>query len=294
MMTRKILVLVTLILGVLFTSCSSDDDGPPVTTLQLETIGLQPLTGGSSYQGWLIVNGQTIPTAKFTDPSGIVNLDVFAEDAAAASQFVITIEPAGDIDNGPSDAKILTGNFSGTAAPLTFQTVVADLSAASGQFFLATPTDNAGGVDNGNDEFGVWFMNGANAAGLSLPTLASGWKYEGWVDFGNKIVSTGTFSDVNATDDGNLFKGSGGDVPSFPGEDFLVIPSQVSLSGITFPAAVTGKRVFITVEPFQDNDSNPFFIEPLSATAGITTGPANPVTMTSNTAVPSGRVTRPN
>ncbi len=291
-MTKKILVLVTLMLGVLFTSCSGDDDGPATTTIQLQTIGLENLTGGSTYQGWLIVDGQAVATDKFTEPNGIVSFNVLATDAEKATQFVLTIEPTGDNDNIPSAAKILTGNFSGNAAQLTFDTVVADLSNTSGQFFLATPTDNAGGVDNNNDEFGVWFMDGANAAGLSLPALSSGWKYEGWVDFGNKIVSTGTFSDVNTVDDGNLFKGSGGDVPSFPGEDFLVIPSQVSLSGISFPAEVTGKRVFITVEPFQDNDPNPFFIEPLSAIAGITTGPANPVLMTSNNAVPSGRLTR--
>ncbi|MCK8520267.1 anti-sigma factor [Aquimarina sp. D1M17] len=289
MMTRKFLVLALVVLSFLGLSCSSDD-GPPTASLQLETIGLKALTGGSTYQGWLIVNGEAIPTAKFTDPTITLNLEVLASDLEDATQFVLTIEPVGDLDNIPSAAKILTGNFNGNSASLNFESVVADLSSTSGQFFLATPTDDVAD----NDEFGVWFMNGSDAPGLVLPDLETGWKYEGWVDFGSKVLSTGTFSKVDVTDDGNFFKGSGGTVPDFPGEDFLVIPSQIPLTGITLPAAVTSKRVFITVEPYQDNDPAPFFIEPLSATAGITTGSANPVMMISNTAVPSGRATRAN
>ncbi|WP_108869240.1 anti-sigma factor [Aquimarina aquimarini] len=293
-MTRNILLIAPLLLAVLFSSCSSDDDRPPTATIELETIGLIPLTGGSSYQGWLVVNGQTVPTKKFTNGSR-ESLEVLASDLENASQFIITIEPKGDIDdNKPSDAKILTGNFTGNSAQLTFENVVADISSVSGQFYMATPTDNAGGVDNGNDEFGVWFMSGTNAPGLTLPKLAKGWKYEGWVDFGGKILSTGTFADVDVTDDGNFFKGSGGTVPEFPGEDFLVLPSQIPLEGITLPAEVKSEKVYITIEPYQDNDPAPFFIKPLSANAGELTGVANPVVMIPNNAVPSGRATRPN
>ncbi|WP_101448919.1 hypothetical protein [Aquimarina sp. MAR_2010_214] len=292
-MTKTKLFIAALLFGVLCNSCSSDD-GPPVATIELETIGLKPLVGGTAYQGWIIVNGQAVGTGKFTNPTGVVRLEVFASDLADATEFVLTVESVGDIDNEPSDAKILKGNFNGNSAQLTFSPVVADLSNTTGQFFLATPTDNVGGTDNGNDEFGVWFMDGSNAPGLSLPALASGWKYEGWVDFGTKILSTGTFSDVSGVDDGNFFKGSGGTVPEFPGEDFLIIPSQVPITGITLPATVTSRKVFITVEPFQDGDPAPFFIEPLSAVAGITTGAGNPVTMQSNTVVPSGIVKRPN
>ncbi|WP_299311489.1 anti-sigma factor [uncultured Aquimarina sp.] len=289
MMTKKMMAIATIALGLLGVSCSSDD-GPAVANLAIETIGLENLTGGSTYQGWLIVDGQAVATSRFTNPAGTINLTVLASDLADASEFVLTVEPVGDTDNVPSDAKILTGTFNGSnSATLNFAPVVADLSSTAGQFFLATPTDD---VDD-NDEFGVWFMNGTSA-GLTLPTLASGWKYEGWVDFGNVTVSTGTFSNVDGRDDANFFSGSGGMIPDFPGEDFLVLPSQIPLTGVTFPAAVTSKRVFITVEPFGDNDPAPFYIEPLSATAGITTGPANPVLMISDTSMPSGRATRPN
>ncbi len=290
-MKNKMMAIGMVALGLLGTiSCSSDDDGPATGNISIETIGLENLTGGTTYQGWLIVDGKAVPTARFTNPAGTVNLSALLSDINNATDFVLTIEPVGDNDSTPSNAKILTGSFNNSnSATLNFAPVVADISNTSGTFFLATPTDDVAD----NDEFGVWFIEN-DAASLSLPDLATGWKYEGWVDFGNKIISTGTFSEVDVTDDANFFKGSGGTVPSFPGEDFLVIPSQIPLTGITFPAAVTSKRVFITIEPFEDKDPNPFFIEPLSGNAGITTGAANPVSMTSNTAVPSGRVTRPN
>ncbi|WP_159092289.1 anti-sigma factor [Aquimarina sp. Aq107] len=289
MMKNKMMAMAAIALGLLGVSCSSDD-GPPVANVAIETIGLENLTGGSTYQGWLIVDGQAVPTSRFTNPAGTINLTVLASDLADATEFVLTVEPVGDTDNVPSDAKILTGSFNGSnTATLNFAPVVADLSSTAGQFFLATPTDDVAD----NDEFGVWFMDGTSA-GLTLPTLASGWKYEGWVDFGNVTVSTGTFSDVEGRDDANFFSGSGGMIPDFPGEDFLVLPSQIPLTGVTFPASITSRRVFITVEPFGDNDPAPFYIEPLSGTAGITTGPANPVTMISDTSMPSGRATRPN
>lgn len=288
MILKKILFVVTIALGLLTLSCSGDDDGPPTAIITIETIGLQPLVGGSFYQGWLMVNGVAKPTTKFNNPTGQKMFNVLASDLKDATEFLLSIEAVNDSDNVPSSSFILKGTFVGNSAQLSFDPVVADFANATGQFFLATPTDS----DSQNDEFGVWFMNGTSA-GLSLPILQNGWKYEGWVNFGTKIVSTGSFSIVDATDDANFYKGSGGTIPGFPGEDFLNIPSQIPLTGIIFPASVKSKTVFISIEPVKDNDPNPFFIQPLSGMAGITIGPANPVTMTLNSAVPTGRVTRP-
>ncbi len=292
---KKILVLIALSVGVFFVSCSKDDDGgPSTTTIALDTAGLKVLSGGSTYQGWLIVDGKPKPTSKFTDPTGIVNLEAFTSDIEKATQFILTIEPYRDEDDAPSDSKILIGNFNGNTADLDFASVVADLKATSGEFVLKTPTDDVGGVNNGNDQFGVWFVNSQENASLVLPVLASGWIYEGWVDFESKILSTGRFSKVTGIDQGNFYSGSGGSIPEFPGEDFLMIPNQVPVSGIELPAEVTGKRVFITVEPIKDFDPAPFFIEPLSGVAGITTGTSNSIVMNSNTTTPSGIVTRSN
>ena len=267
-------LLVLLILMVSVISCSKDD-GPPVVTLEVDTIGLENLTSGSTYQGWLIVDGVSKPTNKFTNVSQTVQLTVLESDAQDASGFYITVEAVGDNDNLPSDAIILSGGFNGNSATLTFDDVVGDLSNVSGELHLATYTDS----DMNNDQFGVWFSQGNNAPGLVLPVLKAGWKYEGWVNFGNKIVSTGTFTGTSETDDANFFKGSGGIVPNYPGEDFLFLPSSFPLTGVTFPANVTNKNVFITIEPFEDRDPAPFYIKPLSVTTGANIGAENPYTM---------------
>ncbi|MFC5045667.1 anti-sigma factor [Aquimarina hainanensis] len=287
-MIQKIKSITLALLAGAVVACSGDDDSaPPTATLTLDTIGLEALTGGTSYQGWLVVEGKVVPTEKFTDPAGKKTFTLLASDLEKATEFSITIEPVGDSDNTPSKAKILKGTFSGNSAQLDFNSVVGNLSNTSGEFFLDTPTD----TDPSNQEFGIWFMKGSGA-GLVLPELGEGWRYEGWVAFDNVTVSTGTFSKVDVTDDANFFKGSGGTVPTFPGEDFLVKPSQIPLTGIIFPASVVGKKVYITVEPYEDNDPKPFFIKPLSGTAGLTVGSNNPVQMSSNNAVPTGRVTR--
>ncbi len=286
-MTNRFLVLLFILVFMCLGACSNDD-GPATATLEIETIGLEKLTSGSHYQGWLLVNGVKVPTEKFTDTS--VDLRVLQSDLEAATAFSITIEPVGDNDNEPSAAVILEGAFNGNSAQLAFESVVADLSDTSGTFFLATPSDAV----NDNDQFGVWFMKSNNTAGLVLPALANGWKYEGWVDFGNKILSTGTFTEVSGMDDGNFYSSAEGTIPPFPGEDFLIIPTQIPLTGIQFPADVRGKEIFITVEPYQDQDPEPFFIQPLRATASVNTGAENAVDMISDTSIPSGQVTRPN
>ncbi|GGX03320.1 anti-sigma factor [Aquimarina muelleri] len=78
-------------------------------TITIDIIGLETLNGGTSYQGWLIVDGVAKPISKFTNPSGLVKLEVLVSDIEKATQFVVTIEPKGDNDNIPSDAKILVG-----------------------------------------------------------------------------------------------------------------------------------------------------------------------------------------
>ncbi len=285
MMTKRILLAATFVLGMLAVSCSSDD-GPPTSNLTLEVVGLEPLSIGATYEGWLIVEGEPVSTGKFTSTASSITFPVVAETLEKATEFVLSVEPPNDTDPAPSKTKLLSGLFSGNVAALTVNTVVADFSNISGKFVIATPTDNVAD----NDEFGIWFEDpsGVQAVpGLNLPPLADGWKYEGWVVFNNIPVTTGTFSQVDTFDDASPYSGNG-QAPNYPGEDFL----NSAPFSLTFPedGDVRGKMVMITVEPSPDFDqATPFFIKPLNGTAQQNVAPAiNELTATNN--APFGRV----
>ncbi len=126
------------------------------------------------------------------------------------------------------------------------------IESASGKYILATPTD--GGAMT-NEESGIWFLDNSGpsvAKGLNLPTLPSGWKYEGWIVINGIPVSTGTFIDANTADSNaasSNFKGTIGNGPNYPGEDLL----RNAPTGLTFPTDLRGKIVAISIEPSTDN-----------------------------------------
>ena len=100
-------------------------------------------------------------------------------------------------------------------------------------------------------------------AGLDLPALPEGWKYEGWAVMNGRPISTGTFSDVSDFDDNattSPFKGDAGDGPAYPGEDYL----QNAPAGLTFPTDLRESTIVISVEPSPDNSSAPFTLKPLA------------------------------
>ncbi|MDY8135811.1 anti-sigma factor [Aquimarina sp. 2201CG5-10] len=287
MMTKKMMAIFTIALGFLGVSCSSDD-GPPVANLTLEIVGLETLTNGATYEGWLIVDGNPVSTGKFNIAANSITFPVVASNLESATEFILSIEPPNDSDPLPSKTKLLSGLFSGNVAQVNANTVIGDFSGISGKFIMATPTD----ITADNDEFGIWFEDPSGVQvvpGLNLPALADGWKYEGWVVFNNIPVTTGTFTDVDNFDDASPFSGNG-TAPNYPGEDFLNSAPQ----GLTFPqdGDVRGKTVVISIEPSPDYDqATPFFVKPLSGTAGQNTAPAiNTLTATNN--APFGRVLR--
>ena len=271
-----ILFMSTLILA----SCGDDDDdddGPDSGSLSLDISGLEDLGSDYAYEGWIIVDGAPVSTGVFDVSSNgalsQTSFDVDAEQLAAATAFVLSIEPSPDSDPAPAATKLLSGSFSGNSASVTVDEQMGDFSNAAGVFFLRTPTDETG-TNNGNDEFGVWFGNpGAPpTAGLNLPTLGAGWIYEGWVvGDGDLPLSTGTFTAFDTQDDFNGFSGAENTVgPPIPGEDFFLNAP----SGETFPLDVRGRTVVISVEPVPDNSPAPFAAKPLVGTAGQETAPA--------------------
>jgi hypothetical protein len=299
-MKKHTLLTVVLATVLLFAACKSDDDNSNSTTptgnqsnLNLNITGLEDLGANYAYEGWMIVEGKAITTGVFNvDGNGNLSQTAFpvnATDLAKATAFVLTIEPSPDNDPAPSSVHILAGDFSGGNSSLTVShrsALGTDFTASAGSYILATPTDGM----NNNESSGVWWLDPSGpSATLTLPTLPSGWKYEGWAVINGTPVSTGTFTSVTGADDAAPFSGSMM-APPFPGEDFL----QNAPAGLTFPVDLSGSPIVISVEPFPDNSPAPFTLKPL---LGNTPAMANTHTllpMMNNAAAtnPTGTATR--
>ncbi|MCF7561756.1 anti-sigma factor [Sabulilitoribacter multivorans] len=259
----KKMCLAVLAIGIFATACSNDDGNAPTTaTLTLNLDGLEALGSDYVYEGWIIVDGAPVSTGTFSSVSFPQSFIVDASQLQDATTFVLSIEPAIDPDPAPAATKLLAGDFSGNSASVNSNGIVADFSSASGTYILATPTD----MDDTNEASGVWFLDnssGSPVAGLNLPTLQAGWKYEGWTVLNGTPISTGTFTDAGMADDNatsSPFKGSTGNGPGYPGEDYL----QNAPSGFTFPTDLRGATIVISVEPSPDNNESPFTLKPLA------------------------------
>jgi len=244
---------------------------PPATTFALNFTGLNPLLNGYHYEGWAIIGGSAVSTGKFNlDSNGnLVDLNgeeitngefVVGGDLSSASEFVLTIEPAGDTDDIPAMTHYVAGDVSGGSATLSVGHSSAlgdDFLSSTGNYILATPTNGPATDENS----GIWFLDlssGMPAQGLFLPTLPAGWKYEGWTVIDGLPVSTGTFTSTTDFDDADPYS-STMPGPPFPGEDFLVNAP----AGLTFPTDIAGDVAVISIEPFPDDDASPFTLKPL-------------------------------
>ncbi|WP_066632136.1 hypothetical protein [Labilibacter marinus] len=253
-------------LSVIFVSCNEDDHNEvpaPEGMLTLDIDNLMKLESNERYEGWIIVNGAPVSTGTFmVDDMGKLSQSTFKVDKmelSAATDFVLSIEPHPDNDPAPSAIKILGGGFSGASADITAAHGAAlgdDFSSVAGKYILATPT-----TPETTDELsGVWFLDlasGSPATGLTLPTLPSGWVYEGWAVIDGQPVTTGTFTAADMKDNSAPFSGMGG--PTFPGEDFV----KNAPAGLTFPTDLTGSTIVISIEPSPDNSPAPFVFKPL-------------------------------
>lgn len=255
--------LAVIALGIFATSCSNDDDNAPTNAnLTLNLNGLEALGSDYVYEGWIIVDGSPVSTGVFSSVTFPQTFSVNAVQLENATRFVLSIEPAIDPDPAPADTKLLVGDFTGNSANVASQGIVADFASASGKYILATPTDS----DMTNEASGVWFLDnssGSPVAGLNLPSLSPGWQYEGWVVFDGTPVSTGTFLDAAMADDNastSPFKGSAGNGPGYPGEDYLM----GTAAGVSFPTDLKGRTVVISVEPSPDDSPAPFALKPLA------------------------------
>ena len=295
----KKIIFGILTIGLLFGSCGDDDSTGTTSELTLNLTGLENLGADFVYEGWVMVDGVPQTTGIFTvDDDEVLSQTVFdveSEALAAATKFILTVEPAVDPDPAPSDQKYIAGDFDGNSASVSTRTApaVGDFSNSAGTFFLRTRTDEDPAVgNNGNDQYGVWFgtPGAPPTANLTLPDLPVGWVYEGWVIGDAGPISTGTFTDFGAVDSGNPFSGTLSNAgPPVPGEDFF----NNAPAGETFPLDVRGRMVVISVEPVPDNSPAPFALKPLAAPAGAETAPtAHDFGLNVDATFPVGTVTR--
>jgi hypothetical protein len=214
-----------------------------------------------------MVDGVPFSTGSFTvDGSGGLTNITFPVDSdklERATAFMITIESDVE-DDTPSDVKILAGSFGQYEAILEHSSsdaIGSDLSDGTlynGKFLINSFTS----ASLEDDTSGIWFIDNSGiteAAGLILPTLNNGWKYEGWAVIDGFFVSTGRFSQPNVADGSCNYCGdvSG---PNFPGEDFL----QNAPEGLLFPVNLSGNTVVISVEPEPDFSATPSAFKILS------------------------------
>ena len=234
--------------------------------LHLSVNGLEPLLGGLLYEGWAIINGTPVTTGKFNIKDGkivdassneIPNGDFnVGQDLSTASRIVITIEPAGDNDTIPADTKILAGDISNNTSNLTVEEILGSFANSNGKYILATPTNG----DNTDELSGVWFLDPAAGpgAGLDIPILPSGWKYEGWAVINGVPVTSGKFTALDTADESAPFSGPQAG-PPFPGEDYL----ENAPARLTFPTDLSSQTIVVSIEPEPDDSEAPFTLKPL-------------------------------
>ncbi len=106
------LALLTLATSALLAACGG---GSNDAELQLNLRGLENLGANAVYEGWVIVNGSPVTTGRFTvNDAGTLSQTRFPLGGAradAASTFVLTIEPASGDAPGPTDIRLLAGDF---------------------------------------------------------------------------------------------------------------------------------------------------------------------------------------
>lgn len=244
-----------MILAFAVSSCSNDNDDniplPTTSRLSLDINGLENLGDAFLYEGWVIIDNAPLSTGTFSvDDIGGLSQDEFTLDAellSSATKFVLSIEPVPDPSPSPADTKIFVGDFNGDKATLATATVAPSFDSTTGKFIIAAPT----GTGAEDEKYsGIWFLDnssGTSVAGLELPELEAGWKYEGWVVVDGVPLTMGTFTSASGSDEATPFSGANPG-PMYPGEDFLVNAPQA----LQFPVDVRGQVAVASIEPFPD------------------------------------------
>lgn len=285
-------------------ACGGDPTAPAAgSRYAIEATGLLPLDPArdGSYEAWVIdADGTPHSVARFSALDGsAIEFDL---PVAAPSAAIVTLEPPGDSDPAPSDARLLGGSFHGASAPLAidgFVTVFGPLDDAPGAHSLFTSSNNVSLGYPSLEHSGLWLFSldpSSNESGsrfVHLTILDPGWLYEGWIvrDHGTPDavwISYGKFrpdafgflNSRDATGSGP-FSGDAdfrnGGIEDVPGDEWTVNPFALPVpGGLELPLslvevdAVSGAPRWshvITVEPDFEEDEpllseRPFVVRP--------------------------------
>ena len=314
-------------------ACGGGDPTTPTvptgSALSLTVSGLMPLDPAvdGHYQAWVVDRAGAATSLGTIDPGNTTT--TFTNSAADVVSFLVTYEPRGDADPGPSASRLLVGRFQNGTATLSIAGALtlndAPLREKPGQFTMFSPSNNAASGYPSQEESGVWLFNMAprdtpqNDMWVRLTPLQAGWVYEGWmvrdIDSPNAVwLSYGKFlpdatGAVNSRDDTGWGEFSGvtdylkGE-EEFPGDDWISNPLGYRVpGGLSLPlnlrektsAGVPRWTHLITIEPASDRGEpvatpRPFTVRPYRDPFGDG-GPGAPRTITYHAdGVPRGEV----
>jgi hypothetical protein len=216
-----------------------------------------PVTSDGHYAAWVINDQAKTLIGQFSvrKDGGLFTIDgkaidnttlPFSGKLVEGDMIEITLESSDSKGEQPSASVVMRGELkSDGSAELGFSAV--DLSAATSKYVLATPTDDP----EKNETSGLWFGMPSTkpTSSLNLPVAPIGWKYEGWVLYKDKLLSTGRFSEPKGQDSFNGYSATKKPTPGLAGQDFLVnAPTDL---GFTFPINLAdgASKAIISLEP---------------------------------------------
>lgn len=261
---------IAILTAILFTYTGCDyfenSDSLNSATLEVNLTGLPFLPDSMTYVCWIDqdVAGFKPIFAFAQDPDVNGNLNYKSETRLGylkeAQILKITIEPESSLNDSsfqPSSRVLFSGRLKTGNTTFDIGPAANQLNDIAGKYSLVTPTDTV----STNELSGIWFVDSlltasSPVAGLNLPELYGGWIYEGWIEINGTLVSTGRFTNPDASDLSKKYSSTLAGF-SFPGEDFLVNAP----TGLTFPTDLSGQKVYISIER---KDGNLTGIEPFA------------------------------
>ena len=255
--------------GLFMAGCDSggeDPDDMETGSLILSVRDMTPVPNEYHMEGWVVTwDSQTKSIGKFAINESGVLVDLSGTPVTARrfdtnfaldslQSMFVTIEPAGDTNDTPSNTRLMGGLFVDGQAALRAEDVEGiedELILARGNYIVDSPTDGPGT----NESSGVWFVNltgGPPARGLRTAIPIQGWQYQGWIEFDGIPVDMGVIPNHTGADESSLHSGP---LPgyNYPGEDFLINPPD----GLSFPVSVGNAYLYVTLEPDPDPDPAP-------------------------------------